>query len=251
MAKLVDGFKYRDIDNEYFWDVLDKSYLFCSSPKTFNDPFDCQVQWARSFQRALSTPGLSAERKDCLRNILAEFEGRDPLTALDPGVFCFTRDLRSPLMWSHYARSHQGVCFYYRFPAHYFAKRYEENSTDGFYFVGNGRVHYGDDAFLKWLVKGNLNSPVKDSPAENAVVKILTTKAQKWSYEEEWRIVTSKPGRLYFDPEYLQQITFGLRITKDNEERLIDTARRVNPHVKFNRMSIDERFDYVLAAGSA
>lgn len=223
MPKPVAGFKYRDVEHPYFWDSLKNSYLHCPSPKTFNDPFDCQVQWARSLKRALATSGLPTERKNALMHILTQFESRDPLEVSDPGVFCFTRDLRNPLMWAHYARSHQGVCFYYRFPPNYFAERYEKPNADGFYFVGHDRVHYGDDAFLKWLLKGNLNKPCKDDLAENAVVKILTTKAKKWAYEEEWRIVTSQPGRLYFDPDYLEQITFGLRITKDNEERLRET----------------------------
>ncbi|OYX46045.1 MAG: hypothetical protein B7Y90_17255 [Alphaproteobacteria bacterium 32-64-14] len=251
MPKLVTGFKYRDVEHPYFWDTLEGSYLYCPSPRTFNDPFDCQVQWTRSFQRALATPGLTSERKDILKSILTAFEDRDPLKVLDPGVFCFTRDLRSALMWAHYARSHQGVCFYYRFPPTYFAKRYEQPDAEGFFFVGHDRVHYGNDAFLRWLLKGDLNKPSNGDAAENAVVKIMTTKARKWAYEEEWRIVTGKPGRLHFDPEHLEEITFGMRISKDNEEKLRETARRINPRVKFNRISIDQGFDYVLTAGPA
>jgi hypothetical protein len=251
MPQPISGFKYRDIEHPYFWDVVENSYLYCPSPETFNDPFDCQVDWKRSFARAFATPGLTSERRNALQGILTKFKDRDPLEVLNPGVFCLTRDLRSALMWSHYARSHQGVCFFYRFPTDYFAKRYPEPDDEGFFFVGHGRVRYGDDAFLRWLLKGDLNKPSNDAPSENAVVKIMTTKARKWAYEEEWRIVTATPGRLHFDPEHLEEITFGLRITKDNEERLRETARRVNPRVKFNRMSIDQGFDYVLTAGPA
>jgi hypothetical protein len=249
MTKPVEGFKYRDIEHEHFWNALEHSYLYCPSPKTFNDPFDCQVNWKNSLGRALATPGLVSDRRKQLMGILDAFQGRDPLQVLDPGVFCFTRDLRSALMWSHYARAHQGVCLYYRFPPTYFAKRYEEPDSEDFFFVGHGRVGYGDDAFLRWLLEGNLDKPNKGDHAENAVVKIMTTKARKWAYEEEWRIVTSKPGRLYFDPDYLEEITLGLRVSKDNEDRLRAIARRANPRVKFNRMSIDQSFDYVLAAG--
>lgn len=251
MPKRVSGFKYRDIEHPYFWDVVENSYLYCPSPKTFNDPFDCQVEWKRAFARAFATPGLTSERWKLLRGILTEFEDRDPVQVLNPGVFCLTRNLHSTLMWSHYARSHQGVCFFYRFPTDYFAKRYQDPDDDGFCFVGHDRVHYGDDAFLWWLLKGDLNKPISGDPSENAVVKIMTTKARKWAYEEEWRIVTSKPGRLHFEPEHLEEITFGLRVSKDNEEKLRETAGRVNPRVRFNRMAIDQKFDYVLTSGPA
>jgi hypothetical protein len=249
MKKDWEFFKYYSLTRNFFTN-LTRSQIYCASPTTFNDPFDCQVEWKGSLQRALSK-GVDPDRRAKLQEILERFNRVDPVVDMNPGVACFTRDVRSVLMWSHYAQVHAGVCCLYRIPADYFPKKYKEPDSNGFFFVGGGKVRYGDDAFLNWLLKGSFNRPLKDDYVENAVVKILTTKAKNWRYEEEWRLVTSVPGALAFDPAFLREITFGLRTSDADKDQIRTIARGGNPKVKFNETAKDESADYVLLARPA
>ncbi len=139
------------------------------------------------------------------------------------------------LMWSHYADAHRGVCLMYDIPADYFRNKYEHPDSDGFFFVGGSRIHYGDDAYCDWLKTGNLNKPLKGFPVENAVSRIFCSKAKAWKYEEEWRLVTSKPGVLQFEPTHLTQVGFGLLTPDAERKRLGEVAKRNNPNVLFSQ----------------
>jgi hypothetical protein len=48
------------------------------------------------------------------------------------GILCFSRDWKNPVLWSHYAESHQGLCLGFSFtaelvPIHYSATRVQLN----------------------------------------------------------------------------------------------------------------------------
>jgi hypothetical protein len=237
MAKDWELFRYREV-NDYFWQGLERSEFYCAHPSTLNDPFDCRVDWKSALTRAVQAKGISQKRLRRLKAIREAFEEKDP--HLNAGVCCFARDLRSLLMWSHYTRSHQGVCLFYKIPPDYFTTHYEPvpgpyGTSDELYFVGGSQVYYGDDEYTRWLSGGNLNAPLELESVENAVTRMFTSKARDWRYEEEWRMVTSAPGILQFEPKFLKDVTFGLHTSAENKARIAGIARNNNPQVIFRQ----------------
>lgn len=113
-----------------------------------NDPFEfyaLNVGGRKAFRTAL------AETK----NELAETKG----------LICFSKDWRNPVMWSHYAGRHHGICLGFDF---------EEGIAKDISYVDERIAFPLDD----------LNSTAFD---EEAMEKLLYTKFQHWAYEEEVR----------------------------------------------------------------
>ncbi len=248
MTKPWGLFRYRSC-SDHLWSDLEHSRLHFSAPANLNDPFDCRVEWRNALQRALASHPVSNKRRRRLKRIQDAFETRDP--HLTVGICCFARDLRSLLMWSHYTRSHTGVCLYYEFPAKYMNETYppiagSEGASEEIYFVGGSGVHYGDNAFTRWLTRGGLNEPHPGDFAENAVTRLFTSKAKGWAYEEEWRMVASRPGLLTFDPRYLKDITFGLNIADADRRRIVNIAKANNPQIIFRQAKKSTTSDFAL-----
>ena len=125
-----------DDSRDHVLDMVENSRLYFPRPAQFNDPFDCAPVF--SFAKPLSDPeflaelraeedrmiaqrGLTpAERLD-LRNAAVDVgqlaqlittQTRDVLRD-DVRIFCLSARLDHPLLWSHYADSHKGVCLHF------------------------------------------------------------------------------------------------------------------------------------------
>jgi hypothetical protein len=78
-------------------------------------------------------------------------------------------------------------------------------------------------------------------PGHDAYDKTVLTKAEFWSYEDEYRIVTMRDGPLEdqfdgngciaFPPEVLCGITLGMRIRDDDRREIIRIARAASPQI--------------------
>ena len=111
------------------------------------------------------------------KDIRKEFQKWRTSIAKKWGVLCFTRDWRNPLLWSHYADSHKGICLGFDVPA-------EVLHTVKYRQV---RSHSSD-----WKNNDDINS-------------VLWTKFTRWRYEKEQRRFVQlkeclSEGNLYFWP---------------------------------------------------
>lgn len=239
-------FRFRSL-NSRFWQGFENSQFYCNLIQNLNDPFDCKVSWKDSLLRALSSSSVPPERRELLKMVLAAFMEQGPL--LEAGICCFSSTMDNTLMWSHYADAHRGACLMYDIPAGYFSNKYEHPDSDGFFFVGGSRVYYSDNAFSDWLKTGNLNKPMMGFPVENTVSRIFCSKAKAWKHEQEWRLVTSTPGVLQFEPTHLTQVGFGLLTSDADRKRLAEVAKRNNPSVVLTQAvkskSDDFKIEYV------
>lgn len=233
-------FRYRPI-NDFLWQELELSQFYCCSPLALNDPFDCRIDWDASLQRALASPEVTDDRRKRLLILREKFLGADP--PCKAGVCCFTRKADDPLMWSHYADSHRGVCLLYEIPHNYFMSRYSPEADKDFFFVGGAAVQY-QSTFYDWLIAGDLDYPHTDSVAENALTILFTAKAPEWKHEEEYRIITRRPGKMTFEPGFLKQVVFGLRTPEQHRKLVTQVARRANKGVILSevRRSSDSDF---------
>lgn len=138
-----------------------------------NDPFELRALTARD---ATGRQALDLQRAE-----LAKFTG----------ILCFTNSWRSPVMWSHYAEGHCGLCLGFDVPVEslvkvsYSPKRIE---ADFEVFLGGGAY------------------------AEAAMSKALTTKYSHWRYEREWRAFVGRKDRDADSGLYFMDFSAGLQL---------------------------------------
>lgn len=202
--------------NEYLISALVNSQLYFSSPQNFNDPYDCRIDIEGSLKRAMG------EASETQRKILQVFTNEN-LTWLkneimQVGVICFSKQLDNTLMWSHYAKNHTGLCLTYEIPPEFIL----ENSPQ---IMGWDEVKYGNEEIKKFFLSLR---PDKDANEfenfiEPLITRILSTKSEAWSYEEEFRIVKSEPGKFDINRKCLKQICFGLATTDEH----IDLIKKI------------------------
>ena len=107
------------------------------------------------------------------------------------GIFCLCEAPDDILMWSHYGDSHRGLCLGFR-------------ST----------TELGIPLDVEYQREFPITDPLKHS-FEEQVQLCLLTKAERWAYEREWRIIDLErpPGVRTFPPEMLTSVTFGCQIS--------------------------------------
>jgi hypothetical protein len=99
------------------------------------------------------------------------------------GLLCFSANWRNPVLWSHYAASHRGICLGFDLKRNEVQKVvYEENR-----------------------IRMDLSTASLSSISADLRDQLLRTKSQHWQYEGEYRRFVSLPkaekeGRLYFWP---------------------------------------------------
>lgn len=241
MDKPWQIFRYRRV-NDFLWQELELAQFYCCSPSALNDPFDCRIDWIASLKRALASTTMGDDRRERVSKLHDSFLRAD--LASEAGICCFTCKTDDLLMWSHYADSHRGVCLLYEIPADYFMSRYSQEVDNAFFFVGAAPVRYGANVFHDWLANDDLDSPHDGSIAENAMTILFTSKAPAWSHEEEFRIVTRRPGKLGFEPGFLKQVTFGLATPEEHRKLVAQVARRANKNVVLSEVKRSADSDF-------
>ncbi|MDQ3181107.1 MAG: DUF2971 domain-containing protein, partial [Acidobacteriota bacterium] len=84
------------------------------------------------------------------------------------GVLCFSRSWKNPVLWSHYGDKHKGICLGFDIP---------DTLLEKVIYKGE-RLPIDVE---KELNEGNLNGRMEK--------KLLITKFEHWSYEEEERVI--------------------------------------------------------------
>lgn len=218
-------YKYQRINKDNL-DGLRNHALWFSSPKNFNDPFDCNVSCflgrnRRDFEDRLETFfkrdsaiarlfGKSTARwrikNQILMDIFRLFYYRRTF------ICSLSETCDNVLMWSHYANKNAGMCLVFNshkaglirdnvVPVQYY-DRYPSNLVDA------RRI---DD--LGMLTK-----------------QLLASKSSDWSYEREWRAfmvnnnsgdADEMKGALYkYDPSLLSGVVLGINTKSSDIERV-------------------------------
>ena len=86
------------------------------------------------------------------------------------GIICFSRNWQNPVLWSHYADKHRGVCLGFEVPDEHLL-----------------RVIYSDDR----LANDVLEWPSGGEQRLDLVTKLLSLKFRHWEYEDEVRLFAS------------------------------------------------------------
>jgi hypothetical protein len=157
---------YHFLPAEFALDDIKKGRIRISEIDQLNDPFElwCVDQSNRQ-----------------LRTVLHGFKQG---VGTKVGIVCFTRRWHNPLLWSHYADKHRGICL-------------------GFDV---------DERGLKPVKYVRRRPELLIPPTEESVNELLFTKYRDWKYEEEWRnwfkLDTREQGHYfyYFEPDKFVQL---------------------------------------------
>jgi Protein of unknown function (DUF2971) len=239
--------------------VLQESVVYCSNPNDFNDPWDCKPHYSKS---ALNDPVgyrrtvewfVRAARKIDQSISDAEHTRREGILLNDRPrlewmvdklstsmveaviaqyrVYCLSTRPDLPLMWSHYARSHRGVCL--------------EFGVKNELFCGAFPVDYLD-AFPEMDLTDN---------TEDAALQALLSKSREWAYENEYRLITAAPG--YSFPNVpptrdnfvalptgsLKSVIFGCLMPQSDRENIAALVGKFAPQVMLKLASrIPDRY---------
>ncbi len=256
-------YKYRPLSEgqrQYTHRVITHNELMFASPKSFNDPFEARPQVRISGTRKeieiflaemvknLNHGETPAERLRERKKVERTFR-KDPHTNFqqtlweilnDYGVLSLSADPVQPLMWSHYADSHQGVCF--------------EFDAREYFFQYARQVSYQSEY------------PLVDPRTQSALVineTAIVTKAKFWEYEQEFRVIFPKmsdeekqrqiaglttnelgkhlvtlhngPGVVTFPPKALTGVILGARVSQRDEAEIVGLVRGLRPDVRVER----------------
>lgn len=122
------------------------------------------------------------------------------------GILCFSEDWHNPVMWSHYAEKHKGLCLEFEISNELLAK-----------------INYSQSR-LKKEMEGLFHS--QSDVRESAMDRILTTKFAHWKYERERRVfagLDSIDNDGYYYADFSEQLKLvgvivGPRSTVSREE---------------------------------
>lgn len=175
--------------------LLQTARLYCSSPKAFNDPWDCKphfnsevlenpaenakhVAWAVDVCRRKTR--MSEEDIDRMRTSLGTDKAKatqlltEISEAIGPEidrryrVYCLSPDVGNLLMWSHYAQDHKGIAL--------------EFSVANDVICGALRCQYLDVFPMMKLYDDSIE----------AHLQILLAKSSVWFYEREYRLIAQE-----------------------------------------------------------
>ncbi|HZZ68224.1 MAG TPA: DUF2971 domain-containing protein [Phenylobacterium sp.] len=200
--------------------IVVENKLFLASPLSFNDPFDAlpyidmkgTVRKERAYYRRLTRtyrPDLSRPDRIKFADALMAMSREDKLRHLREGAYETARGMavcsfaQSPnevLMWSHYADNHSGICLQF--------------NTDNSFFRSSLPLQ------VKYSKKRPSYNAIDPGPPA-ALVDIMLTKADFWSYENEWRLIEPRGGGIRsFPQEALSAIYLGCRASEENKALL-------------------------------
>ena len=126
--------------------------------------------------------------------LLGQYLGEELLRQYDKGVMSLARRATCPLMWSHYADQHNGICIGYSVPA---------RASNDIHSVEYGGTRFVDASDVAKMLDGD------DAARDRVDRAVLLRKAGDWRYEREWRLIG--PKGLQDSPLELEEVIFGMR----------------------------------------
>lgn len=208
-------FKYQAYNTQTLANLKNRTLWF-SLPSQFNDPFDCattvtavapsEADFDRAAEYFESKHGVSKKtlgaygadgrlseeyRRSLVSGAQAALDSEREAFYHKRGVACLTTKHDDMLMWSHYADGHRGFCLEFDGTSLPFSKalatRYR-NATPSL----------------------NLVNVLGNQDADAMLEAMVLTKAECWSYEQEWRILHAEQSTPYTYPwENLTAIHLG------------------------------------------
>lgn len=140
-------------------------------------------------------------------------------------IACFSENVDSILMWSHYADSHKGFALEYDFRPT--LERPIKNV--GLFPVVYSQERFDISDYIAWAFLRIIGFPAK-MPDISASIKNALWKSDVWAYEKEWRMIDSTPrditdekaSTIHYKPV---AIYYGRHMSGDDKRQLHEVAK--------------------------
>lgn len=213
--RFIQLYKYQKINLNSI-KLLSEECLWVANYASLNDPFEYinRPNWHLSKDSKELILGAN-EKVKIKREVEAEIK------ELGVTSYCTNDDSKViPLMWSHYADGHKGMCLIFEVPR---------------VLIGNEirKVEYHE--YLPLIDFNQSNDKVAE-----AAFDIITTKSSAWEYEKEVRSIHRFSNKSYPYIGQLVEIQFGCKCNLDDALLVKRTVERVNPDCKFSKLKIQE-----------
>ena len=228
-------YKYRSIEKDCFerdLKALKENYFWASDVENLNDDQECfynaQIILKQLDGLKFSFPGCSKS----ISNVEKQLKGlMEKVKTI--GVFSLSRNPHIPSMWALYASERKGYCIIYR-----------ENKlmeyTDG--------VCLSDKNLLDVVYAPSAPAlDFRDFNNQDLMTKLVATKEQSWSYEEETRIITDTPKEHMYVSSALYGIIFGSQMSESDKHKIKDML--IGRNIKFFQLKHKENdygFEHIL-----
>ncbi len=251
---LINGkneiFKY--IDFESGLKIISNATLAFKNPLDMNDPYDCSLDFLdltkppENYLKDLLKEKYAYLSREERRKIIAySIKNFRPLlpTILKNGmesdlkmrgITCFSEINNNLLMWSHYGKSHTGVCIGFDL-----VKLYESIKTK----------HLFDKLFIKVRYETEFQAMNYFDDKVESVVNWVRTKSLDWNYEKEFRIIISNSkfnsDGLYIlpiDKNCIKHIYLGSRVTVENERKIIEIVKQNNLDTSIIKLKLNKKY---------
>lgn len=236
-------YKYRDWSDEDHKKILTHNEIWISSPKQFNDPFDCalpfkynredlteaniylklrsiikheepwlndeqleQACFVRQQATDFTNPGLPDEEYD---KMMEDVDSRF-------GILSLSKKKDHLLMWSHYSNCHKGFC------------------------VGinpDALISSSEGLFRKVIYSKYFpEMPLFADSAEQvkSIERLLVTKSPGWKYESEFRYITRRRGKFIvtLPDSAIKEIALGVKMPDEQKNEIFLLAKSKFPDAK-------------------
>jgi hypothetical protein len=141
------------------------------------------------------------------------------------GILSLAERWNCPLMWSHYANEHRGLCIEYDTGDHAFDKLEPVDYTRARSIKVSELIH--------WKVNRS------DAAERSILATYFFAKAPQWRYEREWREVDECAGPKSA-PARISAVFFGLRCDASVITAIVKLHDRTNHPVKFYRVRVED-----------
>ena len=127
------------------------------------------------------------------------------------GIFSLSKTYRDELLWSHYANSHKGFCIEYDLKQ---------------LLTGQNANHrYFDVQYSNNIPTLDLSIISEKVDPDASIKTMLGYKSERWSYENELRIITEVQGNNSYDYRAVKAIYFGLKTPKSTISKTMKTLQ--------------------------
>lgn len=191
-------YKYRQ-----FGELADKiilnAELFFSTCNNFNDPFDCNLEYNDDeIDNNISDDLLRNRDKREIKDTLEKMKNT-------VGILSMSKNYKNILMWSHYSKNHEGLCF-----------GFEKNIFEG---AKGEKVNYAKNK------RYDLISSLKEVLGDE-LKRLFLSKSKYWKYEKEFRFIgLGYTGVRKYDKNKLKQIIFGCKANETNIKKIIQLCQ--------------------------
>jgi hypothetical protein len=233
-------FKYISNNSNHFrksmHELLTLNKIYLSSKSEFNDPFDSAVYIAeiskdqvdKYLDEVLNRFNLSREIKNKWIDLSqCPIKFRDALaTSLNQqidkqGIYSLSASIKNPLMWAHYANSHQGIAIVFNH-------------------------NRNDEKFNPLPIC--YQTQYQENPNSFMDLDYLFIKGEEWRYEKEWRIIEKTRAKELFElPEnVINGIVLGAKCDDSTSLFLKDLIKsrtlEGRPPISLYRAGINDKF---------